>query len=67
MHGLIKNYMFGGDNCKSKLGLDMLPSQNEKIHFYGAETVPSKTYKGFLKTIENHCKKYIKTFGKTLF
>ena len=27
---LIKNYIFGGDNCKIKLGLDMLLSQNLK-------------------------------------
>ena len=37
---LIKQYMFGGDNCKIKLGLDILLSQNLKINFFGADTVP---------------------------
>ena len=40
---LIQNYMFGGDNSKRKLGLDMLLLQNlKKIDF-------TKTYEVFLK------------------
>ena len=63
---LIKNYMFGGDNCKRKLCFDMLPSQNSKIHYFGADTIPSKTFEVFWKPSKNIDKKY-KNFVKTSF